>query len=102
MTHTAGMIVDRGSGLPPAARCINRIGPFQEEAIPAGLFGNHRLPADTWAVLQIAAGNIRFHWDDHEGGQHVLKAPCSLLIPPLTPHHLVSLGPVTLSISFWR
>lgn len=102
MTAADGVIVERSNGLPPAAKFFQKIGPFNEDTIPTGLFGNHQLSSDTWAILQVTSGSIHFQWSDPQGGGRLLEAPCSLLIPPHIPHHLGRVGPVTLLISFWR
>ena len=94
------MIAERGPPLPEDARPYRRIGPFEAESIPAGLLRRHDLKPDVWGELTIAAGRIRFCWDDETGGERLLVAGDVVLVPPRVPHHLEIDGPVTLSIAF--
>lgn len=94
------MIVERGPSLPEGAPCYRRIGPFDAATIPAGLLRRHDLKPGVWGVLTIAAGRIRFCWDDEAGGSRLLAPGDVLLIPPTVPHHLEREGPVRLSIAF--
>lgn len=94
------MIAERDPPLPGDALPYRRIGPFAAEAIPAGLLRRHDLKADVWGELIVAAGRIRFCWDDEAGGHRVLAAGDAMLVPPEIPHHLERDGPVTLSIVF--
>ena len=93
-------IADRGPALPPDARVYRRLGPFDVETIPAGLWRRHDLKAGVWGLLSIEAGSIRFCWDDAEGGTRILSAGDVLQVPPTVPHHLEREGPVTVTLSF--
>lgn len=97
-----GLIVDRGPELPAGAAAYRRIGPFDAEAIPFGLLGEHRLKAGAWGLLEVVSGSIRFVWSDSGGGARELVAPAKLLVPPEVPHHLERTGPVSLQITFCR
>lgn len=94
------MIVDRGPTLPKDARTYRCIGPFDADAIPAGLLRRHDLKPGVWGVLTIGAGRIRFCWDDDAGGSRLLAPGDAMLIPPTVPHHLERDGSVRLSIAF--
>lgn len=94
------MIVDRDPPLPAGAKSYRRIGPFDADAIPAGLLRRHDLKPGVWGVLTIAAGRIRFCWDDDRGGSRLLAPGDAMLIPPTVPHHLERDGRVSLSIAF--
>ena len=91
---------DRGPPLPGDARPYRTIGPFDAEAIPAGLLKTHNLKAGAWGLLTVEAGAIRFCWDDEAGGGRELQAGEVMLVPPLVPHHLERRGPVTITIAF--
>ena len=89
------MIVDRGPPLPAGAISYRRIGPFDADAIPTGLLRRHDLKPGVWGVLTIAAGRIRFCWDDDAGGSHLLaphvpdlpsrRLPLEAFEPPPAP-----------------
>lgn len=101
MTAAGSLHIERGPELPADARRYREIGPFDADAIPAGLFRLHRLKAGAWGIVTILSGGIRFVWDDPEGGTRDLVAGDAILVPPEVPHHLERTGPVELSISFW-
>lgn len=96
----AGPIADRGPPLPAEARPYRRIGPFDADAIPKGLWSCHALKAGVWGLLAVEAGSILFRWDDAGGGARRLSAGDTLLIPPVVPHHLEREGPVTIALAF--
>lgn len=93
-------IAERGPPLPSSARAYRTIGPFDADAIPAGLLRRHDLKDGVWGLLTVTVGAIAFHWDDAEGGGRVLGAGDTMLIPPRVPHHLEKQGPVTIEIAF--
>jgi len=95
MTHRA----DR---LPADATCYRRIGPFDQDSLPAGLLREHQLKEDVWGLLTMVDGIIGFTWDDAEGGTIQLAAPDSMVIPPAVLHHVEMRGPFTLTIEFHR
>ena len=90
------------AALPAGAACYKRIGPFDEDSLPAGLLREHRLKDDVWGVLTIVDGAIGLAWDDAEGGEIELAARSKLVIPPAVPHHLTVRGPFSLTIEFHR
>ncbi len=93
-------IAERGPPLPFGARPYRTIGPFDADAIPAGLLRCHDLKDSAWGLLTVTTGAIAFHWDDAEGGERILAAGDTMLIPPRVPHHLERQGPVTIEIAF--
>ena len=93
-------IADREPNLPANARAYRRLGSFDADSIPAGLWRRHQLKPGVWGVLSVDAGSIRFCWDDKQGGTRILSAGEALLIPPVVPHHLEREGPVAISLAF--
>ena len=91
---------DRGPPLPSDAQVYRRLGPFDVETIPAGLWRRHDLKAGVWGLLSVEAGSIRFCWDDVQGGTRILSTGDVLLVPPTVPHHLEREGAVTISLAF--
>lgn len=94
------IIAPRGPALPSDARIYRRIGPFDAGTIPAGLLRRHDLKSGTWGLVEILAGSVRFCWDDAAGGDRLLVAGETMLVPPTVPHHLDLRGPVTIAIAF--
>lgn len=94
-------LVLRGPDMPGDALPYRTIGPFNKDDIPKGLWREHRLKADVWAILTIEAGSIRFCWDDDEGGDVLLQAGAQIVVPPTIPHHLEDVAAVTVSLTFW-
>ena len=92
----------RPDTLPADAASYRRIGPFDQDSLPAGLLREHQLKEDVWGVLTLLEGEIGFSWDDAEGGESELVAPASIVIPPTVPHHVEMRGPFTLTLEFHR
>ena len=97
----AGPLAPRGS-LPPGSRPYRTIGPFDQSTLPAGLRAEHRLKPGAWALLSLWDGQLRFVWDDEQGGAVDLEAPAALAVPPQVPHHIEGEGPFRFAIAFHR
>lgn len=95
------MLAPRGE-LPGGSAVYRRIGPFDAQTLPAGLRAEHRLKEGTWGLLDLTEGQLRFVWDDEEGGANELSAPMSLVVPPQALHHVEGDGPFALTIAFLR
>lgn len=92
----------RPDQLPVDATCYKTVGPFDADSLPEGLKREHRLKAGTWGLLTLMEGEVAFVWDDEEGGEDVLRAPATIVVPPEIPHHLRLVGPFRLGIGFHR
>lgn len=92
----------RPDTLPPGATCYKTVGPFDAVTLPDGLKREHRLKPGAWGLLTLLEGEIAFVWDDAEGGEVLLQAPTTIVIPPELPHHLRQSGAFRLSIGFHR
>lgn len=88
--------------LPPGATLYKMVGPFDANSLPEGLKREHRLKAGAWGLLNLLEGEIAFVWDDADGGDVLLSAPATIVVPPEIPHHLQLTGPFSLSIGFHR
>ena len=91
----------RDPDMPGGAQPYRTIGPFNKDGIPKGLWREHSLKADVWAILTVKTGSIRFCWDDEEGGNALLQAGTQIVVPPAAPHHLEDVGAVTVRLTFW-
>lgn len=74
---------------------------FTRGSVPAALLGTHRVAADTWAVLTLHTGSLRFVFDD-EGTERHLQGGESQVIPPLRPHHIVPDDQAAFDVAFYR
>lgn len=92
----------RPTELPTDVHCYRVVGPFNETSLPDGLVKEHRLKPDVWGLLTLLEGNIAFVWDDEEGGETMLSAPATFIVPPEVPHHLRLSGPFQLTVGFHR
>lgn len=92
----------RPQTLPPGAVLYKTVGPFDADSLPDGLKRAHRLKAGAWGLLTLQKGEIAFVWDDADGGEILLSAPATIVVPPEIPHHLRLAGPFRLSIGFHR
>jgi len=97
----AGRIAPRGP-LPPGAEPYRTIGPFDAATLPAGLRAEHCLKAGAWGLIRMTEGNLRFVWDDEQGGTDEIAAPAEFVVPPEAPHHVEGEGPFALTITFYR
>lgn len=89
--------------VPADAECYRTLGPWTQDAIPAGLQGQHQLKAGSWAVIKILSGTIDFAWDDARAEPAMtLETGMELAVPPLLLHHLIVTGPVEIKLSFYR
>ena len=98
---TPDILALREPYLPADAESYRALGPFTLETIPKGLWREHNLKEGVWAVLSVQQGQIRFCWDDEQGGAHLLGQGMRFLIPPTIPHHLEQMEPVIISLTFW-
>lgn len=92
----------RPTELPADAQCYRVVGPFDADSLPDGLKAEHRLKAGVWGLLTLSEGSIAFAWDDEDGGETILHAPATFVVPPEIAHHLRLLGPFQLTIGFHR
>ncbi|MBW9117193.1 DUF1971 domain-containing protein [Rhizobium cauense] len=73
---------------------------FTEETIPQQLLRLHTLDQDTWGVLRVSRGKIRYREDTTVAGEEIGQRD-SRVIPPGIPHQLEVIGPFSLKIDFY-
>lgn len=63
---------------------------FDASSVPAGLQRAHTVADAVWGRVCVSAGCLRFVWEDGrtESPVVVLNAGDTLVIPPLTHHHV--------------
>lgn len=90
--------------MPSGLRLVRTSPVFDEESVPAGLLGEHRVAAGVWGRLVVRSGALRFVFDGDGDGPpaQTVAAGASIVIPPERIHHLELLGPVTFVIEFHR
>jgi tellurite resistance-related uncharacterized protein len=89
---------------PEGLTILRRVGPWDQDSLPGGLLGAHRVPDGQWGRLLVAAGAIGFQFEADEmlgAFQLPLVAGSQQAIPPGAPHRLIPIGAVRLEIEFW-
>lgn len=87
--------------MPGDVREYSRTKVFTETSVPAGLRSNHALNKDTWGLLQVKTGGLRYYLEE-TGTETELSEGQSLVIQPESLHHVSTSGPVTFDIVFFR
>jgi tellurite resistance-related uncharacterized protein len=88
--------------LPPGLELVRTTRVFDEETVPAGLLGAHRIAEGVWGRLVVHTGAIGFAFEDDDTPPRHVAAGGSQVIPPGRPHHLVLEGPATFIVEFHR
>jgi hemoglobin len=95
------MFTESSSPAPPS-----RIQPFKtsseftHENMPAVLLRERRLVQETWVVIRVRKGEVRFFEGDAATGRLLGKGTATLVRPD-TPHRLEIAGPVSLILEFY-
>ena len=93
-------------GAPARLESVSELRPFKtsfrftEHDLPAVLLREHRLDANTWAIIRVAEGCIRYLAADPPLGR-LIAAGTAAVVNPETPHRLAVVGPVALSLEFY-
>jgi tellurite methyltransferase len=85
--------------MPVGAREYKRVGPFTEKTVPAGLLGEHRTKAQTWARIVVSEGQLEYH---SRGRMHILGPGDVGIVEPENPHRVSPLGAVRFHVEFWK
>lgn len=92
----------------PAGLELARTTPeFDENSVPEGLRRAHHVADAVWGRLVVAAGSVRFVFEDGPDGSpeesgRVVNAGESQVIPPHRRHHVETIGPVSFHVEFHR
>ena len=89
------------SALPANLVSSGKTPTFTEETIPDALQREHRLAQDTWGVLHLIGGKIRFV-DLEPFRERIISAPDQVTILPGAPHRVAIEGPVEFRIDLFR
>ena len=79
------------------------IGPFTESTVPSGLLREHNTKRGVWGLLEVESGEVRYviteagHEDDL-----MLTPERSGVIAPEHKHHLVLVGAVQFTVTFYK
>lgn len=85
------------AGLTPAGR----LGPWEAEALPAGLRRRHRLPEGRWGVLQVRAGRAALAVDLPGLGRVELGPGQTQALPPGVEHRVEPADGAVLALELW-
>jgi len=87
--------------LPPDVRAYRRTATFTEATTPAGLLRNHRTKPGTWARIVVEAGQLAYELES-PSVRFLLSPPEVGVIPPVVPHAVRILGPVSFHLEFLK
>ena len=74
---------------------------FDEQTLPDPLRNDHRTKAGTWGLLRVFSGKVRLIFIDPPSDHHVTpQTPAT--IPPQATHHVVTMGPMSMQVEFYR
>lgn len=74
---------------------------FDERTLPDALRGDHRTKPGTWGLLRVLEGEVRLIFIDPPSEHHVTPTTPAV-IPPAETHHVVTMGPMTMQVAFYR
>jgi len=86
--------------VPDHLRFVRSSPEWTEETVPSALLRAHRVGPDTWGLLRVQHGNLRFVLLTEPELDVVLGPGSEQGIPPDVPHYVVPLGPVRFTIDF--
>jgi len=74
---------------------------FDELTLPDALRNDHRTKAGSWGLLRVLEGQVRLVFVDPPSEHHVTPYRPAI-IPPQATHHVVTMGPMTMQVEFYR
>ncbi len=94
-------LCDRGE-LPTDLRPVRSSVEWTEQSVPSGLLRCHRLAPDTWGLIHVHEGRLRFSMASEPGWTTDLLGPDAAQgIPPDADHQVEPLGAIRFSIEFF-
>jgi tellurite resistance-related uncharacterized protein len=73
---------------------------FDEITLPAALRNDHATKAGVWGVIRVSAGAVRLTLED--GSERTVSPADPALVEPEQRHRVEPLGPVRMSVDFYR
>lgn len=86
--------------VPDNLRFVRSSPEWTEETVPPALLRAHRVGPDTWGLLRVLHGSLRFVLSTEPELDVVVATGSEQGIPPDVPHHVMPLGPVRFTIDF--
>jgi tellurite methyltransferase len=86
--------------LPDGLRLARTAGPWDADAVPAGLRREHQVAARTWGRLRVLEGSVAVTVAVDPPLRRTLHAGDEQPLPPEVPHRLSLDGPVRLAVDF--
>jgi tellurite resistance-related uncharacterized protein len=91
--------------LPDGIEAYRRTDDFTETTVPTGLLTEHRTKAESWGLIHVREGRLRYRVTDER------RQPLDVILTPETPpgiveptivHYVEPLGPTLFHVEFWR
>lgn len=74
--------------LPPDLRVARTTATWDASTVPAALLGQHRVASETWGLLEVEAGAVRFVADTEPPIDVMVTPARAQPIPPEVDHHV--------------
>lgn len=86
---------------PEDLRLVRTTPVWNEETLPRGLCRAHRVAGNTWGMIRVHEGRLRFRAMTHPRIESVIGQNMAQAIPPDVEHEVEPLGAVRLSVGFF-
>ena len=89
------------TALPEGLKPVRRTPTFTEATIPKALTKDHTTKSDTWGVIHVKSGQLRYTIPS-KAFTIEIEAGDTAIIEPEIPHHVTPAGAVAFFVEFWR
>jgi len=89
------------TALPEGLKPVRRTPTFTEATIPAALTQDHATKPETWGVIHVERGRLRYTVPSRDYVVEI-EAGETAVIEPEIPHHVTPVGDVAFFVEFWR
>lgn len=88
--------------IPPGYELTRTTPTFDNQTVPAGLLGAHRVADGVWGRLVVHTGTVIFIFEDQPDAPIDVGPGGHVDIPPARLHHLELGEPATFAVQFYR
>lgn len=87
--------------MPALAKPYRSSPEYSEETFPKGLLKAHNLKRGSWAIIEVLSGALIYR-QVGTSGERRIEAGGKQVVPPEVLHEVELLGPVRVTITFWK
>lgn len=88
--------------LPEDAILVGESPILNEETIFPSILGKHMTPKNKYAYINVITGKVQFVYEDKNNIIYTVTPDHPLVIEPERYHHVILMGPVTLTLRFYK